>query len=280
MPYSVKSGDTLSAIAAGNGTTLDALLAANPALRGNPDLIRPGQSLALPDESAPPQPAGAPKDWVLGRLSEKYETGGRGPGTISGGSGDYGGVSYGSYQMSSQPNGGTVSTFVNQDGFPWRTDFHGLAAGSPDFSQCWARIAGESAGDFHRVQHDFIRKTHYVPLASRLAADLDIDLGGRPPALQDVVWSTAVQHGPNNQVIHRAADQMRRDGSFDPAADGFVHDLIAAIYAERGRTDDSGALVYFHSSSPAVQDGVRKRYRSEQQDALAMLDGPDPAPAA
>jgi LysM repeat protein len=43
----VRSGDTLSGIAARNGVPLDALLAANPQIR-NPDLIHPGQQVQLP----------------------------------------------------------------------------------------------------------------------------------------------------------------------------------------------------------------------------------------
>src|SRR5579859_1006251 len=98
MPYQVKSGDTASAIAAAQGISLDTLLSLNPALKDNPDLLRIGQSLTLPGDSAAPAPAPAPAAAApaLGKLSEKYETGGRGPGTISGGVGDYGGVSYGS----------------------------------------------------------------------------------------------------------------------------------------------------------------------------------------
>ncbi|NMI02241.1 transglycosylase family protein [Pseudonocardia acidicola] len=43
----VKAGDTLSAIAAAHGMTLHALLAKNPMLAGNPNLIFPGQHVAL-----------------------------------------------------------------------------------------------------------------------------------------------------------------------------------------------------------------------------------------
>ena len=43
----VRSGDTLSGIAARNGVALDALLAANPQI-GNPDRIFPGQTVRLP----------------------------------------------------------------------------------------------------------------------------------------------------------------------------------------------------------------------------------------
>lgn len=43
-------------------------------------------------------------DWYLGQTSTKYETGGRGVGTISTGKGGHG-VSYGSYQLSSKMGG-------------------------------------------------------------------------------------------------------------------------------------------------------------------------------
>lgn len=43
----VRSGDTLSGIAAGNGVSLGALLSANPQI-SNPDLIHPGQTIRLP----------------------------------------------------------------------------------------------------------------------------------------------------------------------------------------------------------------------------------------
>ena len=36
--------------------------------------------------------------WQRGQTSAHYETGGRGPGHVSTGQGDHGGVSYGSYQ--------------------------------------------------------------------------------------------------------------------------------------------------------------------------------------
>ncbi|MEV4561001.1 transglycosylase family protein [Kitasatospora sp. NPDC049285] len=46
--YTVKSGDTLSAIAAANGTTVDALFNANASTIGaNPDVIFPGQVLSI-----------------------------------------------------------------------------------------------------------------------------------------------------------------------------------------------------------------------------------------
>ncbi|MBX7100696.1 MAG: LysM peptidoglycan-binding domain-containing protein [Myxococcaceae bacterium] len=50
--YTVQPGDTLSAIAAANGTTVDALVQANGIQ--NRDLIFPGQQLQIPGEAAAP----------------------------------------------------------------------------------------------------------------------------------------------------------------------------------------------------------------------------------
>lgn len=48
--YTVRSGDTMSAIAARNGVSLSALVAANPQI-SNPNLIYPGQTIHLPGGS-------------------------------------------------------------------------------------------------------------------------------------------------------------------------------------------------------------------------------------
>lgn len=56
MSYQIRSGDTLSGIAARNRTTVAALMQANPQIR-NANLIRAGQSLNLPGSSDSFQPA-------------------------------------------------------------------------------------------------------------------------------------------------------------------------------------------------------------------------------
>src|SRR5215207_4341280 len=147
MTYTVKPGDTLSKIAMRNGVTLPQLLQANPQIT-DPNKISVGDSINLPGGSSVPagstentQPlpttpvrpvaAGAIGKAIadaLGSLSAKYETGARGCGTVSTGSGDPGGVSYGSYQMATKM--GTVTRFVNEAGFPWRQEFQNLGAGT------------------------------------------------------------------------------------------------------------------------------------------------------
>ena len=305
MTYKVKAGDTLSKIAKRNGTSLARLLMANPKIK-NPDMIRVGQVINLPDTGTttttptktaqpqkstkqPQQPAqpeqpstvgqvvtaaavgaaagvlGAVIAEALGKLSAKYETGNRGPGTVSSGAGDRGGVSYGSYQMASKL--GVATKFVTQSGFPWTTDFQNLKAGSADFTACWKRIAKNEPDAFQRAQHDYIKKTHYDVQCAKIMSEDNLDVNTRCATLQDVVWSTAVQHGPKSSIVHKAIAKCTAART-DP---GFDEQLIRAIYAERGRKKADGTLVYFGRNSANVQKGVANRFKSELQDALKML---------
>ena len=301
MTYTVKAGDTLSKIASRNGLTLPQLLQANPQI-SDPNKIKVGDPLNLPNSNAndatrplPPNPISTAPDPLesstdntrplpsnpvpavsagalgealaeaLGTLSAKYETGGRGPGTVSTGAGDPGGVSYGSYQMATKM--GTVARFVGQPGFKWARDFQGLAPGTAQFTAVWKRIAAEQTADFQNAQHSYIKQTHYDLLAAKIFADNAVDVNRRSRALQDVVWSTAVQHGGATPIVGRAIMSLTCDCS-DPTYD---KQLICAIYAERGRKKPDGNLAYFSKSSPGVQAGVAKRFKNEEQDALAML---------
>ena len=208
--------------------------------------------------------------WTLGTLSSRFETGGRGIGTVSSGAGDAGGVSYGSYQMTSQPSGGTVARFIGAAEFPWRDRFAGLVPGTPDFTAQWKALAAEAPEAFFDAQHAFVQRTHYLPLMQRIASDDHLDVSSRSRALQDVVWSTAVQHGPGTPVIHRAMQQLGQPLDLSDAK--LDRSLITAVYAERGKRGSDGNLVYFRNNSKAVQDGVARRFQDEERDALRMFD--------
>jgi LysM repeat protein len=286
MTYNVKPGDTLSKIATRNGMTLAQLLQANPQIK-DPNRINVGDPINLPD-SASGVPAGSTENTqplpssmkpvtsavgalgealaeALGALSAKYETGGRGCGTVSTGAGDYGGVSYGSYQMASKM--GVPTKFVTQAGFPWLKDFANLVAGTAPFTAVWKRIAAEQPDEFQKAQHGYIKKTHYDLLVAKILSDNGLDVNTRSRALQDVVWSTAVQHGPGTPIVGRACTSLScktTDANYDEL-------LIRAIYAERGKRKADGNLAYFSRSSASVQQGVANRFKSELQDALKML---------
>src|SRR5205085_3396994 len=129
------------------------------------------------------------------------------------------------------------------------------------------QIAASNPEEFQASQHDFIKKTHFDPLVQKIINEDGLNVLTRSHTLQDVIWSTAVQHGPGNSIPHRALANVRSR----PEDPNFDESFISAIYAERGRKNAAGGLVYFSRNSASVQSGVARRFRDELKDALRML---------
>jgi Glycosyl hydrolase family 46 len=200
-------------------------------------------------------------DAPLGALSERFESNGK-PGAI--GHDSTGGFSYGQYQIASAT--GTLAAFLAFLGRSTPALLAPLAAaggasaallGAAAFQQAWRSLAADTG--FARAQHDFIQATHYDPLVARLNHDPGLDAGRFSRALNDVIWSVAVQHGPGNTVIQNALI-----GTVPNTLPEAV--IINRIYAERSKVDR-----YFARSSAQVRAAVRARFAQERALALQML---------
>ena len=211
--------------------------------------------------------------WQLGELSRRYEVGSKGPDTVSSGAGDSGGASYGLYQMSSLPGGGTVASFVKTLPQAQAALFVGQVPGEAGFTQAWKQLAASNPSSFAAAQQAFIKNTHYDPVVLHVTTAARVAVPSRSRALQDVVWSSAVQHGGFASDIVVACCQAVEASGVSAAQTGtdFDRALIKAVYAERGRKDSKGVLVHFASSSAAVQAGVSDRFVKECADALREL---------
>ncbi|MET0361881.1 MAG: LysM peptidoglycan-binding domain-containing protein [Sphingobium sp.] len=273
--YQVMAGDTLGSVAARFGATVGAIRAAN-GIR-NADRITVGQRLVIPPAttSIAQSPAPVPPELSpggsripgrqLGDLSRKYEVAKGGPGTVSSGKGDRGGVSYGTYQMASKM--GRPAEFLSQEGAPWAAEFAGLVQGTPAFSTCWKSVAAREPDAFQAAQHGYIARTHYGVQLAFVKARTGQNLASCSAAMHDVLWSCAVQHGPSSTIVVKALETLAKK----VGDAGFDKDLIQAVYAERGRRREDGVLAYFSGSSKAVQDGIAARFRCELKDALDLL---------
>jgi len=211
--------------------------------------------------------ATAPAAHRLGSLSEKFESGGCGPGAVSSGRGDPGGVSYGTYQLASKV--GAVSAFIANEGRPWRADFGTATPGSAAFSAAWKAIAAREPVDFAEAQHAFIRRTHYQPAVDLVAKRTGLDLDSRHAAVRDASWSVSVQHGGAAGILAEAV--ARADAAMGRDAPGYDRSLVEAIYCVRCDYVLSVASRSAGGARVTLESVVRNRYPAELKAALAMF---------
>ena len=186
----------------------------------------------------------------LGTVSAKYESNGN-PGTVSGGTGDYGGISYGAYQLSSKQ--GTCSEYVKQS--KYQSEFVGTTPGTPEFTAKWKALAARDSAGFLTDQHDFIKKTIYSPCCNKLPS-----LADRGTCVQNAIWSCAVQHGKSGgaSVINKAL--AGQDVTLLSNAD--ICTLIKDYQSNNVQT--------LFKKSPTLWSSLQARYAAEKKDLLAM----------
>lgn len=203
----------------------------------------------------------------LGDLCAQFESGDSGVDAI--GYDSTGGTSYGTYQIASRP--GTMRHFLNyldQHAPQWAKRLR--AAGPADtrsrngaMPRVWQKIASEDPQGFEKVQHDFIEDTHYKPALEEISEKTGVDIEKQPKALQEVLWSTAVQHGPRAaaNIFSKAIEEGKHVSSNRSSVQS--QDLIQSVYALRSRR--------FGSSSYRTRSSVQRRFDEEKKIALNML---------
>jgi hypothetical protein len=199
----------------------------------------------------------------LGSLSAQFESGRDGISAI--GYDRVGGTSYGKYQISSRV--GTMNGFLSFLDAQAPDISKRLRAAGPantgsrrgNMPEAWQQIAAEQPARFEALQEKFIHDSHYAPALNAVIRTAGIDPAKLSPAMQEVLWSTAVQHGPAGaaRIFNRAVSKE----SFDSTQT--ERKLIDNVYAIRAEQ--------FGSSSEQVRAAVRNRLRQEKALALAML---------
>ena len=205
-------------------------------------------------------------DWTLGQTSSRYETGGRGPGTVSTGAGDHGGVSYGSYQLST--NEGSVQEFLRYN-HTIGAEFKKLTPGTKAFNEKWEALASADPKGFHAAQHDFIQHKFYDVQMDRLQ-NAGVDLSQRGAAVQDMLWSTSVQYRGLTKGIVTGGLAGKDVTQLSDA------DIVSAV--QDYKRDHNSTLF---ASSPTLWPGLLKRAANEKQDLLELARsyGGDQVPA-
>lgn len=203
----------------------------------------------------------------IGNLAAQFESGDKGTDAI--GFDRQGGTCYGTYQISSKA--GTMHQFIDylSDKAPsWAQKLK--AAGSANtggrqgrMPEVWKQIAAENPDKFSNLQHDFIQESHYLPAVQEISEKTGVDVSQQPRAVQEVLWSTAVQHGPRGaaKIFSKAVQRAQtKNGGLQTAR------LIGSVYEMRAGQ--------FQSSDPDIRSAVRSRFKQEGRLALAMLSNP------
>jgi len=230
---------------------------------GNPVVDGSGNPVK---SAVPPVPG-----WELGKTSEKYETGGKGPGTINAyaTSNDFGGASYGTYQFASylppvtpsgkaRPSGKNSPLLSYLQYSKFGPLFAGLEPATPAFDAKWKEIASTQAEEFKKDQHDYTQTKYYDVMINNLKRK-GLDLSQFGPGVQDLVWSTAVQFGPNKTSIFTEPLKDKAQLS-----DKDIVELVSKYKIENVES-------FFKSSGSNIIAGVRTRYQNEKNDLNKLI---------
>lgn len=212
-----------------------------------------------------------PRPDGLGSLSAWYESGKRGTSAVGWDEG--GGSSYGKYQLAYIP--GTLKKFLLWCTVPFPSLYsalwplYGSAGNRPStanpsaFMAKWLELA--KGQDLPKAEHEFIAISHYDPAYSGMGEN-PRRMVDKYRAIQDVLWSTAVQHGPGAATASRGAvaifNNSYREGNT-------AEEFIDAVYTERGK--------YLGKLKQATRAAVLNRYNSEKKRAKGMLAASTPA---
>lgn len=197
----------------------------------------------------------------IGEAIAKYESGTSGSSAI--GYDGTGGTSYGKYQLASKA--GSMEGFLKMmegKGGEHAAIAARLRASGPTNTGSrqgamptqWKKEAAANSELMKSAELEYMLKSNYAPAMQGLSGDLRSRVEGSK-ALQEAMFSTAVQHGPG-----------RTSGIWNKVykAGMSEEDLTRAVYNERATR--------FGSSTPQVQESARRRMASEQEVILSMLN--------
>lgn len=196
------------------------------------------------------------KDDHLGFVSGEFESGGN-PGVIAK---DNIGYAYGAWQMNSAV--GALRDFIksikNDERFAHLAE---LKIDSPEFQNEWARVAKEYPNAFLEKQHEYIEKTKFKPVLN-YARSVGLNTTNR--AVQEALWSQAVQHGfeGNKKIIDAAVKKVGKSSSPD--------EIIRALYEARANYINGLSTL-----SDSLKAQINDRYRRESSKALAIVSNED-----
>jgi len=199
----------------------------------------------------------------LGFVARNYESGNQGSMAI--GYDPKGGTSYGKYQIAS--NVGSMDEFLKLLDVNNPEASKRLRAAGPsntgyaggEFAKVFQTLAGE--GSIQETERQFaVDKIYKVAISNIKDEELKKMIEGNR-GLQEMMFSTAIQHGPAN-TNGGAAEIFNKVYIKGMTAE----QLVKAVYSERS--------MKFGEQPKNIQDSVKNRFVKEQNDILALINTP------
>ena len=227
----------------------------------------------------------------IGSLAAKFESRRlEGPGTISSGRNDPGGVSYGTFQLSS--NRRKIHEFVaSPEASTWAAQLRGKQPATRQFDETWRAIAAADPGGFESAQRAFIVRTNYSEGARQVRQSTGYELENAHPAVRQAFFSTAVQHGPTGASGLFGASLRIVAGRVGRSDPRYESALINALYDSRNQQRERYAAAArlraarltsernfkeandWLGRARLADNDVDRRYPRERYDALLLLSG-------
>lgn len=188
----------------------------------------------------------------LGAVSQAFESGNRGVGTISTGIGDHGGVSYGRHQMTA----GTMTKFLNsKQGIKYKSHFGDAKAGTALFNQRYQQMVSWDGDNFGKAQKSYIDVNYFGVASNLIKKQTGLDPLKRGRALQEFIYSSSVQYGP--QAV---ASWFKNLLGKNPAS---LSD--AEIISKLQDYKANNVNKHFKSSSEGTRKAIAGRIQTEKQ---------------
>ncbi|MCG8532198.1 MAG: hypothetical protein MI749_16255 [Desulfovibrionales bacterium] len=197
-----------------------------------------------------------------GALATMFESGSDAPVGVVGYDAT-GGTSYGKYQFSSAR--GTMDDFLTYlDTYASDISLHLRAAGAVntgsadgEMPTAWKEVAAIDPIRFEQMQDAFMTTRYYQPVENVVKEKMHLQ--SLSTAMEEVLLSTSVQHGPRGAVQIFA----KAFGAMDDYSDAQQDTLIKNVYALRKQE--------FATSSPEIRTTVQARLERELDAALSLL---------
>lgn len=198
----------------------------------------------------------------VGKYVKKFESGDSGSKSISSGKGDYGGVSYGTYQLASfSQDGGNIggSAKAFWDTY-YKNNYPDLKLVNNDkFKNAWLSEVDKDPNKFFNNEHDYIMNKYYKPVVEG-TSNLNDFIKSR--AMQESILSTSVQYGSG---LAKGIFQNIIKGK-DPDSIS-QYDLVSAVQDYKSKNVDN----HFRKSSQSVRNSLKNNRIPEEKVLLQNL---------